>query len=56
MCGRVRYLLRDLRTHPDNFPDPSPAHGLRMERPLMLIALIGWPTLPQTTTATTIAR
>jgi hypothetical protein len=28
-----RYLLRDLRTHPANFPDPSPAHGLRMKRP-----------------------
>ena len=28
-----RYLLRDLRTHPANFPDPSPAPGMRMKRP-----------------------
>ena len=28
-----RYLLRDLRTHPANFPDTSPSHGLRMKRP-----------------------
>jgi hypothetical protein len=28
-----RYLLRDLRAHPFNFPDPSPSHGLRMKRP-----------------------
>jgi hypothetical protein len=28
-----RYLLRDLRAHPANFPDRSPSHGLRMKRP-----------------------
>ena len=28
-----RYLLRDLRAHPANFPDPSPAPGMRMKRP-----------------------
>jgi hypothetical protein len=27
-----RYLLHDLRAHPANFPDPSPAPGLRMKR------------------------
>jgi ABC-type nickel/cobalt efflux system permease component RcnA len=25
-----RWLLHDFRTHPANFPEPSPAHGLRM--------------------------
>ena len=25
-----RWLARDLRTHPANFPAPSPSHGLRM--------------------------
>jgi hypothetical protein len=27
-----RWLLRDLRAHPANFPEPSPSHGLRMHR------------------------
>jgi hypothetical protein len=26
----ARFLLRDLRVHPANFPEPSPSHGLRM--------------------------
>jgi hypothetical protein len=26
----ARWLARDLRVHPANFPDPSPSHGLRM--------------------------
>ena len=34
-----RYLLRDLRTHPANFPDPSPAPRDAHEETLMLIAL-----------------
>jgi hypothetical protein len=25
-----RFLLRDLRRHPANFPEPAPSHGLRM--------------------------
>jgi hypothetical protein len=25
-----RWLLSDLRAHPDGFPDPTPAHGLRV--------------------------
>jgi hypothetical protein len=25
-----RWLLRDFRAHPANFPDPAPSHGLRM--------------------------
>jgi hypothetical protein len=25
-----RFLLRDLRRHPANFPEPTPSHGLRM--------------------------
>jgi hypothetical protein len=28
-----RYLLRDLRAHPANFPGPGPARGMRMKRP-----------------------
>jgi hypothetical protein len=28
----ARFLLRDLRLHPSNFPEPSPSHGLRMGR------------------------
>jgi hypothetical protein len=33
-CALVaRLLLRDLRAHPANFPEPSPSHGLRMRRP-----------------------
>jgi hypothetical protein len=32
-CAVVaRFLLRDLRLHPSNFPEPSPSHGLRMGR------------------------
>jgi hypothetical protein len=27
-----RWLVRDLRSHPANFPEPSPSHGLRMHR------------------------
>jgi hypothetical protein len=27
----ARLLLRDLRTHPSNVPEPSPSHGLRMK-------------------------
>ena len=26
----ARWLVRDLRVHPANFPAPSPSHGLRM--------------------------
>ena len=26
----ARWMARDLRVHPANFPDPSPSHGLRM--------------------------
>jgi hypothetical protein len=26
-----RFLLRDLRSHPANFPEPTPSHGLRMK-------------------------
>jgi hypothetical protein len=26
----ARFLLADMRTHPSNFPEPSPSHGLRM--------------------------
>jgi hypothetical protein len=26
----ARWLARDLRAHPANFPDPTPSHGLRM--------------------------
>jgi hypothetical protein len=29
----TRLLLRDLRAHPANFPEPSPTQGLRMRRP-----------------------
>ena len=29
----TRLLLRDLRAHPANFPEPSPSDGLRMRRP-----------------------
>jgi hypothetical protein len=33
-CALVaRLLLRDLRAHPANFPEPSPSQGLRMRRP-----------------------
>jgi hypothetical protein len=33
-CALVtRLLLRDLRAHPANFPDPATSHGLRMKRP-----------------------
>ena len=33
MCVLVtRLLLRDLRAHPANFPEPSPSQGLRMRR------------------------
>ena len=33
-CALVaRQLLRDLRAHPANFPEPSPSQGLRMRRP-----------------------
>jgi hypothetical protein len=28
-----RWLARDLRAHPSNFPDASPAQGLRMSAP-----------------------
>jgi hypothetical protein len=28
----ARFLLRDLRVHPANFPEPSPSQGLRMRR------------------------
>ena len=28
----ARWLARDLRAHPANFPEPSPSHGLRMAR------------------------
>jgi hypothetical protein len=31
-CGAARLLLRDLRTHPANFPEPTVSHGLRMPR------------------------
>ena len=32
-CALVfRYLLRDLRAHPANFPEPSPSHDLSMRR------------------------
>jgi hypothetical protein len=27
-----RLLARDLRTHPANFPEPTPSHGLRMRQ------------------------
>jgi hypothetical protein len=27
----ARFLLADLTTHPANFPEPSPSHGLRMK-------------------------
>ena len=34
LCALIsRLLLRDLRSHPANFPEPSPSHGLRMRRP-----------------------
>jgi hypothetical protein len=26
----ARWLARDFRAHPANFPDPTPSHGLRM--------------------------
>jgi Transposase DDE domain len=29
----TRLLLRDLRAHPANFPEPSPSQGLRMRKP-----------------------
>ena len=29
----TRLLARDLRTHPANFPEPTPSHGLRMRQP-----------------------
>jgi hypothetical protein len=33
-CALVtRLLLRDLRAHPANFPEPSPSHGLRIRKP-----------------------
>ncbi len=33
-CALVtRLLVRDLRAHPANFPEPSPSEGLRMRRP-----------------------
>jgi len=33
-CALVaRLLLRDLRAHPANFPEPSPSQGLRMRKP-----------------------
>jgi hypothetical protein len=28
----ARWLLRDFRLHPANFPDPTPSHGLHFER------------------------
>ena len=28
----ARWLLRDFRQHPANFPDPTPSHGLHFER------------------------
>ena len=28
----IRLLARDLRTHPANFPEPTPSHGLRMRQ------------------------
>jgi Transposase DDE domain len=28
----ARLLARDLRTHPANFPEPTPSHGLRMRQ------------------------
>jgi hypothetical protein len=28
----TRLLARDLRTHPANFPEPTPSHGLRMRQ------------------------
>ena len=33
-CALVtRLLLRDLRAHPANFPEPAPSQGPRMKRP-----------------------
>jgi hypothetical protein len=32
-CGVGHLLLRDLRTHPANFPEPTVSHGLRMTPP-----------------------
>jgi Transposase DDE domain len=33
-CGlALRLMLRDLRAHPANFPEPSPSEGLRLRRP-----------------------
>ena len=32
VLASARWLLRDLRAHPVDFPEPSPSHGLRMDR------------------------
>jgi hypothetical protein len=31
-CGTAWLLVRDLRAHPANFPEPTVSHGLRMKR------------------------